>query len=262
MGIGKSSLCSKLSGIKLMFDDEDESSNSGIKYGEAIRVDNNNRKDLFQASNTKISVTKKTSFALTHLFGNEDRRQVMILDSPGFFDPEESASDKIRKDMGLDNEKRKVEDLHEKLQALGSIDCICLFIKLEGGRIPQNLVDALKALEKMFEKSKGGHYFNLALIVSKCDESQFRYYKKQMKNKEKEYQELKKTLNTYGIKFSTQNDRSQLFFLTALDESMHTIGRQDEFERLFRFFDSLVPLKTENLQNPTQLMQGIIYIII
>ena len=255
MGMGKSSFCSKMSGIKLMHEDFEDDIPYSKKKGEAIRVDKNNRKDLFNVGGTHESVTKVTYFALTHLFGNKSRQRVMIIDSPGFFDPEESASEEIRKNLNLKEEDRKVADMTRKLEALGSVDSILLLMNLQGGRIPETLVTAMKALEKMFQESNGQFIFNLALIWSKCDENKLRDYRRKMKNKDKEYLTLISEFQKFGIQVS-KSENSQLYFITSFDESLDTIGRQDEFERLFKFFDSLKPIKTENIQDPTAFMQG------
>lgn len=260
MGTGKSSLSSKLIGIKLMHEDaEDEVEFREKRYGDLIRVDQNDIEDHFGVGGTKISVTKESSFVVSHLLGNEERRRVMLIDSPGFFDPEENASDELREKILEDpNRKRMVTDLVEKLEALGSVDCVILLMKLEGGRVPANLITAMKALEEMFQKSSGTFVSNLALVMSKCDEAKLRDYRKKMKNKDSEYQEIIKTFQKFGVEVSNENS-SQLFFLTSVDETLESIGRLDEFERIFKFMDECSPLSTEEIKDPTELMQGKVY---
>lgn len=260
MGTGKSSLTSKLMGIKLMHNDcQDEIEEQGCRvrssHGELIRVDQNDLKDHFPVNDSKKSVTKETSFVLSRLMGNSTRRQVMLIDSPGFFDPEETASDELRQKMGIGGRKRMVDDLTEKLKALGSVDSVLLMMKLEGGRVPLNLITAMKALEEMFSNSGDTFVANLGLVFSKCDDARIRDYRKKLKNKDKEYKELITSFQEFGVDISSDSS-SQLFFLTSVDETLETIGREDEFGRLFGFFEKCSPLSTQDIQNPTELLQG------
>ena len=256
MGTGKSSLSSKLIGIKFMHEDDEDEVEYKAKYGDLIRVDQNDLKDHFDVKETKISVTKESSFVLSHLFANGERRKVMLIDTPGFFDPEENASDELRSKMGIGDRKRMVSDLVEKLEALGSVDSVILLMKLEGGRVPANLIIAMKSLEEMFKKSNGKFVSNLALVLSKCDDARIRDYRKKMKNKDSEYKEIIATFQKFGVEVSNNNS-SQLFFLTSVDETLESIGRLDEFERIFKFFETCSPLKTEEINDPTDHLQGI-----
>ena len=224
-------------------------------HGDLIRVDSNDLLNHFESKGTKGSVTKESSFVVSRLLGNKTRRPVMLIDTPGFFDPEENASDEIRKGLGLQDKRRKVDDLVEKLEVLGSVDAVVLMMPLSGGRVTNNLVLSMKALEHMFRRSGGKFISNLAFVFSKCDEDSPRKYKKLLKNKKKEYTETIGELQKYGVEVS-KNNSSQLFFLTALDEDMGSIGQIVELNRMFQFFDYCSPLPTDQIENPTSIIQG------
>ena len=255
-GTGKSSMISKLMGAKLMHEMDEDKVEWSTRYGNLIRVDKNDLKDHFKVDDTFSSVTKETSCVLSRLLGNESRREVMLIDSPGFFDPEEAASEELREQMGIGGRKSMIEDLVEKLRGVGSVDAVVLMTKLEGGRIPLNLVKAMKSLEEMFKESKGEFISNLAIVMSKCDEDQVKHYYKKMKHKEKEYMGLIEAFQKMGVEVANR-DAEQLFFLTAVDETLNSIGRKDEFERLFNFFNLCRPINTRNIEDPTEILQGI-----
>ena len=187
IGTGKSSLMSKMTGIKLMHSSQEEKATVRKEYGELIRVDKNDLKDHFNVDHSMESVTKESGFVLSHLFGNKSRRQVMLIDSPGFFDPEEAASDEIRETLGINQRKRITDDLTEKLQALRSVDSIILMMPIMGGRVTQNTINAVKSLEFMFHKTKGQFISNLALAYTKCDEALERNYRNKMNKKGENY---------------------------------------------------------------------------
>ena len=256
IGSGKSSLMSKMTGVKLMHSDNEFHMKVRTEYGELIRVDDNKLEDHFNVDNTSESVTKESGFVLSRLLGNESRRQVMLIDSPGFFDPEEAATDKIRDNLGIKDRKRITDYLTEKLQALGSVDAIILMMPIMSWQLTQNIVTAMKSLEFMFHKSKGKFISNLALAHTKCDEAMERNYISKMKNKGENYMALIETLQTYGVEVM-KRDCSQLFFLTSEDETLDSIGRKDEFERLFSFFNDCSPIKTDQIQNPKEILQGL-----
>ena len=118
-----------------------------------------------------------------------------------------------------------------------------------------NLVTSMQAFEHMFKKSNGGFITNIALVMTKCDESMLRNYQDQMENKDSEYMDIIDEFKKFGVEISRSNT-SQLFFLTATDESMDSIGRIDELNRLFQFFDVCSPLPTDQIEDPTVIMQG------
>ena len=125
-----------------------------------------------------------------------------------------------------------------------------------GGRLTQNMITAMRSLEFMFHKSKGKFISNLALAHTKCDEANERNYRSIMKKKGENYMALIETLQTYGVEVM-KRDCSQLFFLTSVDETLDSIGRKDEFERLFGFFNECSPIKTDQIQNPKEILQGL-----
>ena len=255
IGTGKSSMISKIMGVKYMHKFFKKKVNWKSEHGDLLRVDSNDLLNHFESDNKKFSVTKESSFVISHLMGNETRRRVRLIDTPGLFDPEENATDEIRKRLGIADRKRMIVDLKEKLEVLGSVDAVMLMMALSGGRVTGNLVITMQSFEHMFKRSKGGFITNVALTMSKCDESSIRNYYEQMNNKDKEYIGIIKEFQKYGVEIS-ENDTSQLFFLTATDETMDSIGRIDELNRLFQFFNSRTPLKTEQIEDPTAIIQG------
>ena len=255
IGTGKSSMISKMMGVKFVHNCLKRNVEWKSEHGELIRVDTNQLLDHFPASNTSNSVTKESSFVISRLMGNETRRPVMLIDTPGLFDPEENAIDEVRENLGIGDQKRVAEDLKEKLEVLGSVDAVVLLMPLSGGRVTNNLVLSMKALEHMFRRSRGKYISNLALVMSKCDEWMLRNYQQQMDNRENEYITIIGELQKYGLEVS-KNNTSQLFFLTAADETIDSIGRIDELNRLFKFFNCCSPLFTDQIQDPTAIIQG------
>ena len=255
MGMGKSSMISKIMGIKYMHKFFKKKVNWKSEHGDLLRVDSNDLLNHFESDNKKFSVTKESSFVISHLMGNETRRQVMLIDTPGLFDPEENATDEIRERLGIADRKRMIVDLKEKLEVLGSVDAVMLMMALSGGRVTNNMVISMKTLDHMFKRSTGGLINNMAFVMSKCDERLLRNYHEQMNNKDRENLSIIDQFQKYGLGVS-KNDTSQLFFLTAADETIDSIGRIDELNRLFQFFNSRNPLKTEQIEDPTAIIQG------
>ena len=230
----------------------------------SIRVDRNNLKDHFQINDSMYSVTKTTSFVLSHVLGNKQRRRIMLIDSPGFFDPEDIMDEHLkakkskRSNFKKKIEERKIQNMIEKLQALGSVDSVLLMMKLEGGRVSSNLGLAMKSSEEMFRRTKGCFINNLGLVMSKCDEDRKKDYGMQMQKKSSVYKDIMGEFVKHGIEVP-RRECCQIYFLSSLDENLENVSQIDEFERLFQFFDRCKPLGTQTIEDPTLMLQSKIF---
>ena len=110
------------------------------------------------------------SFVLSRFLGDPKGPKIIMIDCPGFFDPEKDLNDEQRANMGLG--KRISDDITEKLKALGSIyGLILLMPNNTGGRVSNNIINTLKAIQYMFTKLDSDFTINLAFCYAKCDES-------------------------------------------------------------------------------------------
>ena len=139
MNVGKSSLCAKISGVKLRFNETYEKS----EYGELVRINPNDVvKDHFKVRNKKTSKPQKTGFVLANLLGDERKGRVMIIDTPGLLDPKEFQITKTifnKEGEELNIHKPETEspffflDLVTKLKALGFINGLVLLLSPNSG---------------------------------------------------------------------------------------------------------------------------------
>lgn len=264
IGTGKSSFSSKMIGIKFMHEAEfDEEELKGkTMYGDLVRVDNSNIKDHFKVHNSLKSVTKQCSFVLSRFLGDPNAPKIMMIDCPGFFDPEESLTDSQRQARGLG--KRIADDMTEKLRALGSIDGVILLLPNNtGGRVTSNMINTLKGIQHMFKQQNADFTINLALCYTKCDEdpgSQRAYIHRKTKYTQ-EYAELIKYMQDFGIKIIKQTPPN-LYFVTSCDNSETSIGQEAEFLKMIHFLRQRMPIRTADLLNPKAFIHGILSLLI
>lgn len=206
MGVGKSSLCSKLVGISLMFR---ELSDPEGNYGDLKRVDNNQMKNHFRVNSSKESVTRETSFVLSTYLGKRNHKKVMIIDTPGFFDPQSDLQ--RRNNQPVNSNWSMTSDLTIKLKALGSLDGVILLMRLED-RLTSHFINSLKGILDMFGPQQRTKILKkLAICYSKCDESNRRSFKKKIRNRNNERQVLVRELKAHNLSFE-DNYLPEIFF--------------------------------------------------
>ena len=148
-------------------------------------------------------------------------------------------------------------DLKTKLQALGSLDGIILLMSLKS-RVTSNFLNTMKGIIYMFENDNKSRLFeNLALCYSKCDESEKRTFMKKMRSREKERTEIVAQLKKYGINYSDYQ-KPEIFFLTAVNESVKSIGQEAEFNSLLKFLQKSGSLSTKSVKDIFPIIRGIL----
>lgn len=244
MGVGKSSLCSKLIGVRLMFREENDPESH---YGDLKRVDKTFLRDHYRVDSSKESVTKETSFVLSKYLGKNTEDNVMIIDTPGFFDPQTDLQ--RRKDEPVCSNQNMVHDMTSKLKALGTLDGIVMLMRLED-RMSSHFVNSLKGILDMFSTNHRNRIMqNLAFCYSKCDESSHRKFRKKMRNREMERKSLVEELSKYQNEFRNAL-MPEIFFLTAVNETVGSIGQEKEFNSLLRYFKRSYSLGTAQITKP------------
>lgn len=252
MGTGKSSLCSKFIGIRLMYRQPFEPES---KYSDLKRVDTTSLKDHFKVDNSKDSVTKETSFVLSRLLGRTDDHRVMIIDSPGFFDPQTQLGHSQRIELNIPANQDFCQDMKTKLQALGSLDGIILLMNLRQ-RMTSTFVNTMKGIIYMFENQNDNQLIsNLALCYSKCDECESKKYKKKMKNRDQEKTEMLEEFRKHGINYS-KGKSPEIFFLTAVNKDLESIGQSAEFSLMMEFFKKSGSISTKFVKNIFSKIKG------
>ena len=252
MGTGKSSICSKLIGIRLMYRQPFEAKS---KYSDLKRVDTTSLKDHFKVNNSKDSVTKETSFVLSRFLGRSNDQRVMIIDSPGFFDPHSQLSQSKRRELNISANQDFCQDLKTKLRVLGSLDGIILLMSLKN-RLTSIFLNTMKGIIYMFQnEDKSPLISNLALCYSKCDESESRKYKRRMRNREGERTQIVAELRKYGINYM-KDQRPEIFFLTSVNEDVKSIGQIAEFSAMMEFFQKTGSFSTKLVEDIYPIIQG------
>lgn len=259
MGLGKSTLCNKFCGLRFMYNDED----SETDFGELIRVDD--RKDIsphFQVSNTHISKTQKTGFVLSHYLGNPELGKVMIIDSPGLFDPKEleyKKNSKVKESSSGHMVKNPFffSDLMSKLVAMKSISALIMMLSpSSGGRVPLNVLNTIRALNYMFEKAECSIMMNLIFAYSKCDEDNPRSYSGLLRKRSKEYSSLADFISEFGVTVPKDVNSREVYFLSNIDPSPERIGQKEEFLKMWEFINTRIPILTEAVENPENFIQN------
>lgn len=282
-GVGKSSFLNKLRGIRFKqkaLDDSDD------EFGELKLVPRKKTLSHFKVGYGKSSVTKKTSFILTHLFDDPDSPKLMLIDTPGIFDPEEHLLAK----QGLGqhaNRKDICTDMVEKLRALGSINGIMLIMsKSQGGRLQLSTVQTVRGFEYMFADTRQNFFLSFAFVYGKCDEDQRPNWIKLKKKKAKEYKKLMKTIEKCGVLVGMTNDlhldsrkdaerilkckgeegheetgfeyhqSCQLFFVSSKECTLDAISHEDEIFKMLKLFFESGELETKSIRNPRKYLKG------
>lgn len=258
MGLGKSTLCNKMLGLKFAFNEDDEET----EYGELIRIDDlTELESHFKVSNTHESVTQKTGFVIGNYLGNENLGKVMVIDSPGLFDPKEFKY-KDQKKLNENNQSKSANpfffsDLIEKLVAMEEIHTIVMMLSPNnGGRIPLNVINTIRALDYMFEKTECHIMMNLAFAFSKCDEDNPRTFSSIKRRRKTEYAEIAKFLEKYEVRITNDIDQRDIYLLSNIDPDKSSIGQKDEFIELWKFFNIKMPIKTKGIKNPEAFIQN------
>jgi ribosome biogenesis GTPase A len=252
VGLGKSSLANKMAGTHYIRSTKDQIPIFGNMYP-------TKKLEIFESGSSANSITKKTSFVLTHYLGLESQRIVMLIDTPGFFDPEQAYDEEEQQDEGKKENQSFCKEMTVKLKMLKNINgFLILLAKDHGGRMTLNIKQTIVAINKMFTETEGERIENISLHVAlaytKCDEgceSQFGNLKSNSKGK---FKELRESLIKNGVNFS-MNSEDQLFFLTALNPDEEQIGQKNEFTKLLDFFAN-VDLNTEYVKNPEKYLYG------
>lgn len=93
VGLGKSSLANKMSGTHYIQSINTQKKKYGNLYPKI-------KEELFESGSSANSITKRTSFVLTHYLGLKNQKIIMLIDTPGFFDPEQAFDDELEQDEG------------------------------------------------------------------------------------------------------------------------------------------------------------------
>lgn len=249
MGLGKSALCSKMAGVHLVERRYDEPKSD---FGMLKQVATEECPFLdppFVSNHGQNSVTKKTSFVLSHYLGKSDNHKIMLIDSPGFFDPDQSMLDHIKGKNVAKHKDDFIDDLTSKLEAVGSIHAILILISLgDGGRFTYTLQKTIEAISAMFDNNSQSISQNLFFAFSKCDRNREDDWIDDMEDRQKVYDGIFNRLLSKGVRLNPV-DEPQLFFLSAKNPSENEISQSEEFKSLYMSICKTPPLMTEKLQD-------------
>ena len=251
-GLGKSALCSKMVGVHLVERscDQPESHYGMLKhvpYKESPFAD-----PPFISHYGTRSVTKKSSFVLSHYMGDPQKKKIMLIDSPGFLDPKRSMLDHIKGKKVLIPTNHVFDDINTKLEAVGSIHAILILMSLgDGGRFTYALQKTIQAVTAMFQTHDQSVSHNLFFAFTKCDEDREDDWVDYMDDRHEEYQAIFKSLLSNNISLTPMNE-SRLFFLSAKNPSQFKISQSAEFQKLYQLISNTQPIITRRMQSPSQ----------
>ena len=252
MGLGKSALCSKMAGVHLVERRYDEPKSD---FGMLKQVATEECPFLdppFVSNHGQNSVTKKTSFVLSHYLGKSDNHKIMLIDSPGFLDPKRSMLDHIKGKKVLIPTNHVFDDINTKLEAVGSIHAILILMSLgDGGRFTYALQKTIQAVTAMFQTHDQSVSHNLFFAFTKCDEDREDDWVDYMDDRHEEYQAIFKSLLSNNISLTPMNE-SRLFFLSAKNPSQFKISQSAEFQKLYQLISNTQPIITRRMQSPSQ----------
>ena len=258
IGLGKSALCSKLVGIHLVKrgrQDEDTGHGALRWVG---REDCKFSETPFRSGRTKDSVTKETSFVLSHYLGDSNSQNIMVIDSPGFFDPESVSKSDITREECEQYNYDFMTDLRDKLRAVREIHAILILMNLgNGGRFTYTLLKTIQAISSMFERQSASLSQHLVFVYSKCDkedEDEIEHYIEQ-KQKQEEFQDIHRCLLEKGVTL-TPLDRPHLFYLSSKNPNPRDISSLQEFKNMYRLLLSSPQLPTHQIQSPREYLES------
>lgn len=272
MGTGKSALCSKMIGAKLLHKEyESESSESESEENCLLesRVDKPQillelakeenalyGKQPFKSAYCTKSITQEMSFVISNFLGREDLPEVMVIDSPGFFDPQTFNK---RKNDYYETNNDFFFDLVQKLKGLETIDVIVVMLKLgNGGRLEQSLIKTIEAINYMFKKTPRALSQNLFFVYSKCDmgkENDYRHINGSEKRRKKQYNKIFRTLVDNGVDMGIQF-LENLFCLSAVDPDLKRVSQEAEFLRFCELVKKAPPIETKNIVSPNGYLES------
>ena len=249
MGLGKSALCSKMAGIHLVERRYDEPRSEYGMLKQVAKEDCPFDDPPFLSNFGQTSVTKKTSFVLSRYLGKSENHKIMLIDSPGLFDPEQSMLDHIKGKEVAKDKDNFIDDLTSKLEAVGSIHAILILISLgDGGRFTYALQKTIEAIGAMFDNNSQSISQNLFFAFTKCDMDREDDWIYDMPDRQKKYDKIFNTLLSKGVLLNPI-DEPQLFFLSSKNPSKDEISQSGEFESLYKLICQTPPLMTEKLQD-------------
>lgn len=129
--------------------------------------DDPNATPIFEAVSSAEAVTKKSSFANVHWFGDKTKPFVVV-DTPGHDDPEgaDIEDEKSRERLG-----ELAADLHNKLKALGRVDAILVIHNdVHSNRLNPATYTILKMIDEKFAKVDVNVWSRVIIAYSKCNE--------------------------------------------------------------------------------------------
>lgn len=260
VGTGKSTLACKLAGVHLVYNDE-ESDETESGYGNLRRVPKPGcpyDEPPFKGGSTQESVTKRTSFVISHFMGDENKEKLMIIDTPGLFDNDQARVDEIIEDKNDENDF--VGDMTAKLRAVGKIHAILVLMKLDsGGRLDLTFMKTMDAINEMFSKNNCNLSKNFIFAFARCDENRSEDFTKYVKRKEKIYSGIYDALVENNVNV-TQKVPEHLFFLSSKNPDETRVSQSSEFQRLYEVLGNCPDLDTRRLQCPKKYMNSKIFI--
>jgi len=218
---------------------------------------------LFKADVGAAGCTQKSAFANLHYLGCRHRAFIAV-DTPGFDDPDTAniEEDESRERLGM-----LAADLHDKLQALGSVHLIVvLHNDVRGGRMSPPTYKMLQMLEQKFAKANHSIWENTVMAFCKCNEYE-RGWKNQLERKKRELQErIKRTTDLHcpkdvpviclggGVESVPSRNHGGDRQRSRSPRRSHSGGSLREkdigpgFEDLWTLLEAASPIDTSNLQ--------------
>ena len=241
-GTGKSSLCNKMAGVRYK---KISKFNPTFKITTTtVEVDNKcNVEPIFKVQRGQDSVTQETSWAEVNYLG-DDRKKLIIIDTPGL------------NDKNVDNGKKHRKDLQLKLEAMEQVDLILILLDKPSSRLTKSLKDMMYDIIGIF----GGNenlYGHFAVGFSHCDESDNSW----TQNLEINDVNWKTTFQeTFFNRTDEKQNQTQIsYFSSVQDEHGAEWSRYDDFEHFYqRCVESHEnPLKSIDCQTMSKLSQAV-----
>lgn len=153
-GAGKSTLLNKMAGNKYVQDETYQ-----FKWAE--------QPPIFDSGAGTDSVTKLTSFANVHWFGDSSK-PVVVVDTPGHDDP---ATADITEQKARDKLGELAADLHNKLKMMERVDLVLVIHNDPmSNRLNPATMTILKMVDEKFKKCSKSVWDSVVMAYSKCDD--------------------------------------------------------------------------------------------